>query len=166
MFAGNYAPEGWALCAGQLLPIAQHEALFALIGTTYGGDGQSTFALPDLRGRIPLHMGINPATGTAYHLAQSGGAERVTLTHEQLPAHTHVPNAQSTDVGTQASPENAVWASAGAVSQFTDAEPDVIMSSQAVLPAGAPQPQPHENRMPYLAVSFIIALNGIFPTES
>ena len=108
MFAGNYAPEGWAMCNGQLLMINQNEALFSLIGTTYGGDGQTTFALPDLQGRVPVHTGRNNVTGTVYPLGQKGGTETVTLVADQLPRHTHAVNAQS-QAGTSSTPDNNYW---------------------------------------------------------
>src|SRR3989442_5494787 len=105
MFAGNFPPAGWLFCEGQLLPISENETLFQLIGTTYGGDGQSTFALPDLRGRLPIHAGTDPATGTTFTLAQNGGTETVTLTVQQLPAHGHTPNCDN-NASTLSNPSN------------------------------------------------------------
>lgn len=165
MFGGNYAPEGWAMCNGQLLPISENEALFALIGTTYGGDGQSTFAVPDLRGRLPVHMGQNPRTGTQFRLAQAGGTEAVTLSLTQLPAHSHQAQAITGPSTASADPENAVW-TGSSLFQFSSTAPDAAMSAAAVQPAGAAAPSPHTNLMPSLTVTFIICLNGLFPSRS
>jgi len=157
MFAGNYAPQGWALCNGQLLNIAENEALFALLGTTYGGDGQTTFALPDLRGRIPVH----PSSG--YPRGSSGGTETVTLTLDQLAAHTHVPNANATTaVGDTTA--NSVW-SKTARRNFSDGSGKTLvgMNAMALSPVGGGQP--HDNMMPSTAISFIISLYGVFPPQ-
>ena len=157
MFAGNFAPAGWMFCAGQLLPISENETLFQLIGTTYGGDGQSTFALPDLRGRLPIHQ------GSGYVLAQTGGAEQVTLSTQQIPIHTH-PLVASTGAGTQSSPSNSVPASSAGVAIFRPAVPNQAMAADSVQPVGGSQP--HENMHPYLCVSFIISLFGLFPSPT
>ncbi|HTZ19132.1 MAG TPA: tail fiber protein, partial [Dissulfurispiraceae bacterium] len=133
MFGGNFAPVGWALCNGQLLPISENDALFNLIGTTYGGDGQTTFALPDLRSRIPVHA------GSGYTLAQTGGVETVTLTTTQIPSHTHMPQCNSGS-GTQNSPAGNVWASAASAKQFTDQAPNVTMNPAAMISSGGGQP--------------------------
>jgi len=154
MFAGNYAPQGWALCNGQLLNISQYEVLYVLIGTTYGGDGRTTFALPDLRGRIPIHK------STAFPLGSLGGAEKVTLTTQQLPAHTHTASA-TTNTGDSASPANAVWA---AITNYSD-DTSKIVSMNASTIASSGGSQAHDNMMPSTAVSFIIALEGIFPSQ-
>lgn len=164
MFAGNYAPEGWAMCNGQLLSIAENDVLFALIGTTYGGDGQTNFALPDLRGRIPVHMGTNPKTGTNFSLAQAAGVENLTLTLNQLPAHSHTAVAQSNTDNTTTSPTNNVWAASTGAKQFSANQPDTGMNGQSLSSVGGNQP--HGNMMPYLTVSFIISLYGIYPTQS
>lgn len=156
MFAGNFAPEGWALCNGQLLPISEFDALFQLIGTTYGGDGQQTFALPDLQGRLALHR------GNGRLLAERGGAEVVTLTLSQLPAHSHLPLAQAAQ-GNQLSPTNGVWA-ASMLHQFSENPPNTAMRADALAETGGDQP--HENMMPFLTVTFIISLFGIFPTPA
>jgi microcystin-dependent protein len=158
MFAGNFAPAGWLFCEGQLLPISEYETLFNLIGTTYGGDGQSTFALPDLRGRMPIHQ------GNGFTFAQSGGEESVTLNVTQIPSHTHVVQAQS-GAGGQASLSNAFWAEDSGATLFA-ASPTAnsVLSSSAIGNAGSSQP--HENHMPYLAVSFIISLFGVFPSPT
>ena len=161
MFGGNFAPVGFAFCDGQTLAIAQNDALFALIGTTYGGDGQTTFNLPDLRGRIPVHAGQGPGLSN-YVLGQSGGSETVTLTAPQLPAHAHAPLAQSA-AGNQPAPAGGVWA-ASAQNQFSSNAPNVGMSNSAIGSAGGSQP--HDNMMPYQVVSFIIALEGIFPSRN
>jgi microcystin-dependent protein len=162
MFAGNFAPAGWMFCAGQLLPISENETLFNLIGTTYGGDGQSTFALPDLQGRIPIHMGTG-SSGTNYQLAQNGGAEQVTLTLNQIPAHSH-PLLASADTGNQVNAAgNLPSNSQGAIPYIEDA-PTLNMNGQCVGPAGGSQP--HTNFQPYLCINFIISLFGIFPSQS
>ncbi|WP_274366126.1 phage tail protein [Paenibacillus thermotolerans] len=163
MFAGNYAPQGWAICDGSTLLINDCEALYTLIGTTYGGDGQTNFKLPDLRGRIPIFAGQNPKTGTSYALGQQGGIERVTLTLDQLPEHTHPANAQSNGSGNVNTPVNAFWA-ASTVNQYSKANADIVMNSNAISTEGAGQQ--HDNMMPYLAVTFIIALIGIYPSQS
>jgi microcystin-dependent protein len=164
MFGGNFAPRGHAFCNGQSLPIAQNDALFALIGTTYGGDGQVTFNLPDLRGRIPIHQGHGPGLGT-YVIGQVAGSETVTLVAQQLPAHTHSV-ACSTAAANQNSPTGRFWASdPGAESaSYTNGAPNILMSGGATTPAGGSQP--HANIQPYLCISFIIALEGIFPSRN
>ena len=159
MFAGNFAPAGWMFCEGQLLPISENETLFALIGTTYGGDGQSTFALPDLRGRLPLHFGNSTV------LAASGGSEQVTLTAAQIPAHRHVFQATGSSA-TDASPTGlipAATASATIAPYGTDA-PQTTLAAPSISAAGGSQP--HENMQPYLCIDFIISLFGIFPSPT
>jgi len=160
MFAGNFAPAGWMFCEGQLLPISEYETLFNLIGTTYGGDGQSTFALPDLRGRIPVHM------GSGFTLAETGGVEEVTLTVSQIPAHSHALLATSNNAGTANGPGNVL-------AQNTTYEPYISPSSFPANTALAPSTvsstggsQPHSNFQPYLCVDFIISLFGIFPSPT
>jgi microcystin-dependent protein len=155
MFAGNFAPQGWSFCDGSLLSISQNDVLFALIGTTYGGDGQSTFALPDLRGRLPLHQ------GNGFVLAQTGGAETVTLTVNQIPAHIHSINA-SGNAGVQAGPVGILPASSNAVSLYKTPGALTAMNSQAIGSTGGSQA--HNNIQPYLCVDFIISLFGIFPS--
>jgi microcystin-dependent protein len=157
MFAGNFAPAGWAFCNGQILPISENEVLFQLIGTTYGGDGQETFALPNLQGRIPVHQ------GTGFTLAQTGGAETVTLTTNQIPAHSHVPQCNSGD-GNQQSPGGGVWALPTKGTDYSNVAPGLIMNPAALQPAGGSQP--HDNMVPFLAVNFILSLFGIFPTQT
>jgi microcystin-dependent protein len=157
MFAGNFAPAGWMFCEGQLLPISENETLFQLIGTTYGGDGQSTFALPDLRGRLPLHMG-NGAI-----LAETGGVESVTLTVNQIPAHSHPLQAAGT-TGNQASPGGNLLANSLNVTPYINDAPTGNMNAAAIGAAGGSQP--HNNFQPYLCVDFIISLFGIFPSPT
>ena len=153
MVGFNFPPVGWALCSGQTIPISQNDALFTLIGTTYGGDGEETFNLPNLQSRMPLHPGNN------FSLAEMGGTESVTLTTQQIPSHTHQALCQSGD-GTAANPQGGAWASSAAT-PYSNTAPDTTMNAQALLPVGGSQP--HENMMPYLTVSFIISLFGIFP---
>ena len=163
MFAGNFAPAGWAFCDGQLLPIAENDALFTLIGTTYGGDGEETFALPDLRGRVPIHQGT-AASGTTYQIGENGGVEEVTLTVPQIPIHTH-PLTSSTDPVTDASPGGSVHGANTAVDLYAIvAAPLVNMSNTMIAPTGGSQP--HENVQPFLCLNFIISLFGEFPESS
>ena len=157
MFAGNFAPAGWMFCEGQLLPISENETLFNLIGTTYGGDGQSTFALPDLRGRIPLHF------GNGFILAETGGAEEITLTVQQIAAHSHALLASS-DTANSPNAQASVVARSGQINTFINGAPSVNMSPQIVSSVGGSQP--HTNFQPYLCVDFIISLFGIFPSPT
>jgi microcystin-dependent protein len=161
MFGGNFAPLGWAFCDGQLLAIAENDALFALIGTTYGGDGQSTFALPDLRGRIPLHQGQGSSLSPHY-LGEHGGAETVTLTTAQLPNHTH--RLASGVAAMYGDPSGASVADTGTTAIYGAGGANVDMAPAASVPAGGSQP--HNNLMPYQCVNFIISLFGIFPSQS
>jgi microcystin-dependent protein len=157
MFGGNFAPLGWADCSGQLMSIAQNTALFALIGTTYGGDGQTTFALPDLRSRIPIGVLGN-------NIGSAAGAESVTLTSVQNPSHSHP--AACGGNGTSASPLNGYWAKdAGlAVAEFSNQAPNALMAPDATSISGGAQP--HDNIQPYLCIRYIIALEGIFPSRN
>lgn len=157
MFGGNFAPAGWAFCDGSLIPISENDALFNLIGTTYGGDGQSTFALPNLQSRVPVHV------GPAFLLGQSGGSEAVTLTTSQIPAHSHVPQCNP-NPGGQSSPGGNVWASPSTGTVYSDAAPGVAFDPAAVGSAGGSQP--HDNMIPFLVVNFIISLFGIFPSQN
>lgn len=161
MFGGNFAPAGWAFCNGQLVPISENDALFNLIGTTYGGDGQATFALPDLQGRLPMHMGTGPGLSTR-QIGELGGVETVTLTAQQIPVHTHAPQADSNG-GNQTTPQNGIWASS-ASSRYSSSAPNLAMDSSLIGPTGGSQP--HENMMPFLAISFIISLFGIYPSPT
>jgi microcystin-dependent protein len=156
MFAGNFAPAGWMFCEGQLLPISENETLFNLIGTTYGGDGQSTFALPDLRGRIPLHQ------GNGFILAETGGAEEITLTVSQIPAHSH-PFLAFDGLPAGTSPTNSVLAKPVA-SIFNAGTNPVPMNAGSISSVGGSQP--HTNFQPYLCVNFIISLFGLFPSPT
>lgn len=160
MFAGNFAPNGWMFCEGQLLPIAENDALFNLIGTTYGGDGQVTFALPDLRGRVPIHQGLGPQSTRI--LGEAAGSEAVTLTIQQTPIHNHAVLAASS-LGHLAEPEGAVIAAHRDFSVFHSSANTPMAAMLSPSPSGS---QPHENQPPYLCVSFIISLFGIFPTFS
>jgi microcystin-dependent protein len=162
VFAGNFPPSGWAFCNGQLLPISQNTALFSLLGTYYGGDGLSTFALPDLRGRVPIHPGQGPGL-THRTLGETGGTETHVLTMAEMPAHTHTVAASSAN-GAADSPAGRVMArSPAAVPQYA-ATANADLSGMAVAPSGGSQP--HNNMQPYLAVTYIIALQGIFPPRS
>jgi microcystin-dependent protein len=155
MFGGNFAPLGWAFCDGSLLPISEYETLFTLIGTTYGGDGQTTFALPDLRGRLPVHQ------GSSYVIGQAGGVESVALTVNQLPAHTH-PAAASAAAGTGPAPGNAIWAATSTDPLYAPGPATGAQMAPAVQPVGGSQA--HDNLMPYTCVSFIVSLFGIYPS--
>jgi microcystin-dependent protein len=155
IFGGNFAPAGWMFCQGQLLPISEYETLFNLIGTTYGGDGQSTFGLPDLRGRLPIH------TGQGFVLAANGGAESVTLTTNQIPAHTHTVFA-TTNPNTASLPGGNFLASGPDI--YDQNKPGSTTMAAAIGPAGGSQP--HSNFQPYLCVNFILSLFGIFPSPS
>lgn len=162
MFAGNFAPQGWLMCDGSLQSIAENDVLFSLIGTTYGGDGQTTFGLPDLRGRVPVHNGQGPGLSN-YVLGQSGGQETVTLSANQIPVHTHNVIATSTN-GTQTGPGGAIPAGSSAVALYNTNPPQTNLAPQAVKPDG--QGQPHTNFQPYLCINFIIAQFGIYPSPT
>lgn len=157
MFAGNFAPAGWAFCEGQLLPISENETLFQLIGTTYGGDGQSNFALPDMRGRIPLHQ------GNGVILAQSGGTEQVTLTSQQMPVHNHAALGAAV-TGDQTSANGALPANSVTITPYLNTPPDAAFNAAAITPAGGSQP--HTNFQPYLCLNYILSLFGIFPSPT
>jgi microcystin-dependent protein len=156
IFAGNFAPAGWAFCQGQLLPISQNDTLFNLIGTTYGGDGQSTFALPNLQSRVPVHV------GPGFALGQTGGQETVTLTTSQIPAHSHVPMARQ-ETGEASSPSGAYWAAAP-INTYSTAAPNATMSAAAIGSSGGSQP--HDNMVPFLVINFILSLFGVFPSQT
>jgi Microcystin-dependent protein len=164
MFAGNFAPAGWEFCDGRLISIAENETLFQAIGTTYGGDGQYTFALPDLRGRLPIHQGQGPGLAENYMIGQAGGVENVTLTAAQMPRHTHVVRARYE----QGDTSNPSWAALAlstlAAYTSTPGGPDDRMAPESVGVAGSSQP--HNNMMPYLCVNFIISMYGIFPSPN
>src|SRR5258705_1320097 len=158
MFGGNFAPQGWAFCNGQIMAIAENDTLFNLIGTTYGGDGQETFALPNLQSRVPMHA------GNSFVLGESGGVESVTLTTNQIPIHAH--NAVcNKEAGSTADPANQFWAanSNTAVPVYTATDPDNSMNPGAMTAVGGSQP--HDNMIPFLAINFIISLFGVFPSQ-
>ncbi len=157
MFAGNFAPAGWMFCEGQLLPISENETLFQLIGTTYGGDGQSTFALPDMRGRLPIHQ------GNSYILAQTGGAEEITLAVNQIPAHSHA-FLTSTNIAQDTNPSGKVLGQTASGLPYIQDSVDSSLSPNAMSAVGGSQP--HTNFQPYLCVDFIISLFGIFPSPT
>jgi microcystin-dependent protein len=165
MFGGNFAPAGWAFCDGGLMPISENDTLFNLIGTTYGGDGQETFGLPDLRGRAPIHQGAADS-GTTYVIGQAAGVETVTLTTQQIPVHSHLPLG-STDPAASSDPREHVLASlpaAGTRSAYGTDQPYGALHPTSIGVAGGSQP--HDNRQPYAVVNFIISLFGIYPTPS
>ena len=157
MFGGNFAPAGWMFCDGQQLPISENETLFQLIGTTYGGDGQSTFNLPNLQSRVPIHM------LTSNDIAETGGAEEITLTIQQIPIHTHAFIGAAAD-GNAIDTTNNLPANSLNITPYINATPDGNMSPQAIAPVGGSQP--HTNLQPYLCVNFIISLFGIFPSPT
>src|SRR5262245_35707080 len=157
MFAGTIAPVGWMFCEGQLLPIAEYETLFNLIGTFYGGDGEATFALPDLRGRLPIHQ------GNGFILAETGGAEEITLTVQQMPAHSH-PLLATTTIANDQFPAQNVTGQTATFDGYQSSPPNANMSPLAVGPVGGSQP--HTNFQPYLCVNFIISLFGVFPSPT
>jgi microcystin-dependent protein len=157
MFAGNFAPSGWMFCEGQLQPISENETLFQLIGTTYGGDGQSTFGLPDLRGRIPIHQ------GNGFILAETGGVEEVTLTQSQAPTHSHPFVAQNSQ-GTTPNPGTNYLAGSPNFKLFIQDVANTALAATSITPVGGSQP--HTNFQPYLCVDFIISLFGIFPSQT
>jgi microcystin-dependent protein len=169
MFGGNFAPAGWALCAGQLMPISENDALFTLIGTTYGGDGQQTFGIPDLQGRVPVHPGT--VQTNSFVLGQRAGTETVNLTATEMPSHNHFVNSTGT-AGTASTPSNVtIMADEGpagitnvATYRGQDGSTLVQMRNTTVSSAGGNQP--HQNMQPYLVVNYIIALFGIFPSQS
>ena len=156
MFGGDFAPLGWAFCDGSLLAIAQYPALFQLIGTTYGGDGQVSFALPDLRSRVPVHA------GPGFVLGQASGSETVTLTVAELPVHSHTPAANNS-LGTLPGPAGNVWA-ASPLDQYSSFTADTSMSGSAIGIAGGSLP--HDNMLPFGVINFIVALSGVFPTQT
>lgn len=161
MFGGNFAIRGHAFCSGQLLAIAQNDALFALIGTTYGGDGQTTFALPNLQSRIPVHQGTL-AGGSTYQMGEVAGTETVTLNSSQMPAHTHTAQGNANDGG-QSSPANGFWGLSSS-NVYSTTAPAAPMNAAAIGLSGGNQP--HENMLPFLCINFIIALEGIFPSQN
>ena len=162
IFAGNSPPNGWLFCQGQLLPISENETLFQLIGTTYGGDGQSSFGLPNLSGRLPVHQGTGSG-GTTYQMGEAGGVESVTLSTGQMPSHSHAYAAIARN-GTQISPQGNLAANVLNISPYINGPPEGPMNAGAISSAGGAQP--HDNLQPFLCVNFIISLFGIFPTQN
>jgi microcystin-dependent protein len=164
LFAGNFAPVNWKICNGQELVINDYDTLFQLIGTTYGGDGTTTFALPDLRSRVPVHLGVPPSTGTTYTIGETGGVESVTLTVNQIPVHTHAFTASASGA-TDPNPQGNVIASPPTLTPFIVDTPATPMAANMIAPTGGSQP--HENRMPCVAVNYIIAVeNAVFPSPT
>ncbi|HUP63459.1 MAG TPA: tail fiber protein [Thermoanaerobaculia bacterium] len=162
MFAGNFAPNGWMFCEGATLPISENEVLFQLIGTTYGGDGVSTFNLPNLASRIPIHMGTGP-DGTTYQIGEMAGTEQETLTTQQIPSHTH-PFLVSLNPATQSSPLNNSLGEQGTINLFLINPVSTPMNASSITPTGGSQP--HENTQPFLCINFIISLFGVFPSQT
>jgi microcystin-dependent protein len=163
LFGGNFAPQGWVFCDGQTLPISFYEALFNLIGTTYGGDGQESFNVPDLRGRVPLHQGVGPGLSPR-SIGEFSGTETVTLNSQQLPSHSHPPLGNT--VSSKASPANSVWSADGGgnVAAYSTLAPTVAMSASAIALTGGSQP--HNNMQPFVTINYIMAVEGIFPQFS
>jgi microcystin-dependent protein len=162
MFAGNFAPNGWMFCEGQTMPISENDALFTLIGTTYGGDGQETFQLPNLASRVPIHMGTGP-DGTTYTLGESAGVETVTLTTQQIPIHSH-PFTASTAAASFTSPAGQVLGQSGQRAIYTEDNTTTNLAPTSITPVGGSQP--HENCQPFLCINFIISLFGVFPSQT
>ncbi len=163
IFPFNFAPKGWAFCDGQILPLSQNTALFSLLGTTYGGDGKSNFALPNLQGSAPMHPGQGP--GLSLHdLGEIGGSETVTLLESEMPTHSHASTASNSD-GTDQSPANSLYAGGiGGIAQYATPGATTMLSPQAIQPSGGDQP--HNNMQPYLTLSFCIALQGVYPPRT
>ncbi|MDQ1816882.1 tail fiber protein [Massilia sp. CCM 9210] len=163
MFAGNFSPAGWEFCNGQTLQISENETLYQLIGTTYGGDGQSTFVLPDMRGRVPVHMGTG-TSGTKYQIAEAAGTETVTLTVPMLPAHTHTAVASANPASAAVSPGAGVPGHTGGTPVYGLNGAHAAMKSGAIGSQGGAAP--HDNMAPYLGINFIISLFGLFPSPT
>lgn len=161
IFPFNFAPRGWAFCDGQLLPLSQNTALFSLLGTTYGGNGKSNFALPDLQGRAPMHPGQGP--GLSLHdLGETGGSDTVTLLESEIPSHPHTLRASSDDGDLKAPTSNRVLARSISGSAYQSSNAGLQpMAAEALAPAGGDQP--HNNMQPYLTLNFCIAMQGVFP---
>jgi len=163
MFGGTFAPAGWAMCQGQTMAISENDTLFNLIGTTYGGDGQETFQLPDLQGRCPVHAGQGPGISQTYALGEKVGVESVTLNTNQIPIHTH-PMIASQAIGNVTQPTGNIMAQNNTISNYIEDVTDANFNANAVQPTGGSQP--HDNMQPYLCISFIISLFGVFPSQS
>ena len=163
MFGGNFPPNGWMLCQGQSLAISEYDTLFNLIGTTYGGDGQTTFNLPNLSSRIPVHAGQGPGISQNYTLGEQAGVEQVTLTTQQIPNHSHTMTGSS-NIATNPTPTNNVLATSSIVKPYGASVPDANLANNAIGPAGGSQP--HDNMMPFLCINYIISLYGIYPSQT
>jgi len=168
MFGGSFAPAGWAMCQGQLMPISENDTLFNLIGTTYGGDGQETFGIPDLQGRLPVHQGTGPGLSTQI-IGEKAGTESVTLSTAQIPVHNHLPLAAN-GLGTTASPANAIFSNCSSTNvntyfaPFDSNQPQVQLNNNTIGPTGGSQP--HENIQPTLCITYIISLFGVYPSPT
>jgi microcystin-dependent protein len=162
MFAGNFEPIGWYFCDGRPLPISENDVLFQLIGTTYGGDGEETFNLPNLQGRLPMHMGTGP-DGTTYQIGEMAGTEQETLTVQQIPVHTHTLLASNT-TGNSPNPADHLLASSTSMKAYINDTVNVPLTNNQITPAGGSQP--HENTMPFLCINFIISIFGVFPSQT
>ena len=162
MFAGNFAPNGWMFCEGQTMPIAENEVLFQLIGTTYGGDGEETFNLPNLASRVPIHMGTGP-DGVTYQIGEMAGTEQETLTTNQIPNHTH-PLIASTAIGTANTCSGNLTSQSVSIKMYIAESPTANANANAISPVGGSQP--HENCQPFLCINFIISLFGVFPSQT
>jgi microcystin-dependent protein len=162
MFGGNFPPSGWAFCNGATMPISENETLFQLIGTTYGGDGESTFNLPDLQGRVPIHQGTGP-DGSTFIVGEAAGVETVTLTIQQIPNHNHA-FIGTGNPGTTTNPPTNIVAQNSGNNIYIEDQAFVPLAPQSLLPDGGSQP--HENLQPFLCVAFIISLFGIFPSQT
>jgi microcystin-dependent protein len=163
MFGGTFAPAGWAMCQGQLMAISQNDALFTLIGTTYGGDGQETFGIPDLQGRAPVHMGQGPGISQNYQIGEKAGVESVTLTTNQIPIHNHAV-VTSTALANSADPTNQIYAQSTQILVYTQDVATKFFAPTSMQPAGGSQP--HDNMQPFLAITFILSLFGVFPSQN
>ena len=162
MFGGNFPPTGWATCDGQLLPISQNTALFSLLGTFYGGDGKSTFALPNLQGSAPMHQGQGSGLSDRF-LGEASGSPSITLLDSEMPLHNHIANAK-TSLGNSQTPAGQTWAGSSIVKQYVNTAPNTPMSLQALALTGGSLP--HNNMARFLVVTFIIAMQGVFPPRS
>jgi len=165
MFAGTFNPSGWAMCDGALLPISENEVLFQLIGTTFGGDGQETFALPNLQGRLPVHNGTSSSNGTTFTLGEMAGVEEVTLTAQQIAIHTHPLLCAASGGTPNSNPKDGYWAPSD-INMYSNVAPNVQMGNPAITSGIAGGSQPHTNFMPYLCINFIISLFGVYPSPT
>ena len=165
MFGGSFAPAGWAFCDGQTIQISENDTLFNLIGTTYGGDGQETFQLPNLCGRVPVHMGQGPSISQNYQIGESAGVESVTLTAQTTPIHNHALTA-STDFGQNPQPQDAMFAQPTTGKMYTGSGQSPLVTLAPTMLSVVGGNQPHENMQPYLCITFIISLYGVYPSQT